>query len=307
MKLVITPGDPAGVGPEIIRSLLSRFSFPRDISITVVCDAGFRRSLRRLPDSIFHLVGRERRFIPGRPDRHSAKASLEYINQACELISKTGCRETILFTGPVSKELISSVSPGFSGHTELLARSFGVRSVSMVFVCDKLKIVTVTTHCAIKDVHRSITENKIMSGIRSAAEAVRLLEGRPGRIAVLGLNPHAGDGGIIGTEEKNVISAAVRKAKKKGFDVSGPYPSDSGIQRALDGAADAVVAMYHDQAILPVKLISGRKACNLTVGLPFVRVSPLHGTAFDIAGRGNASDESAFYAMSTAFRAAGCG
>jgi 4-hydroxythreonine-4-phosphate dehydrogenase len=199
-------------------------------------------------------------------------------------------------TAPVSKAQVARALPGFVGHTEWLeARGGGARSV-MMLAGRRLRVALVTNHRSLRSVLRVLSPARIAAVAEVTAEALRRDLGlRAPRIAVAGLNPHAGEGGAFGDEEARWVVPAVARCRARGLDVTGPYPPDSVFFRAARGEFDAVVALYHDQGLIPVKLLDallGDVAVNVTLGLPFVRTSPDHGVAYDLAGRGRASDAS---------------
>jgi 4-hydroxythreonine-4-phosphate dehydrogenase len=207
-------------------------------------------------------------------------------------------------TAPVSKEAIARSGVPFQGHTEFLARMAGVRDFVMMLAGERLRVALVTTHLALGEVSGLLKEEKILSVIRITARSLRDYFGFPApRIAVTAFNPHAGEGGLFGREEA-IISRAVKRARKQGWDVSGPWPADSLFHRAARGEYQAVVCMYHDQGLIPLKLLHFDSAVNVTLGLPFIRTSVDHGTAFDIAGRGLASSRSMEEAIKLAARMA---
>ncbi|OHB77352.1 MAG: 4-hydroxythreonine-4-phosphate dehydrogenase PdxA, partial [Planctomycetes bacterium RBG_16_59_8] len=207
-----------------------------------------------------------------------------------------------IVTCPVSKASIERSGTPFTGHTEWIARMANVRAPVMMFVGDRLKVALVTTHVALKKIPSMLTAEKIAHVIRLTTDALRnnFRLSSP-RIALCGLNPHAGEEGLFGREEIDVIAPAVESARRSGYPCAGPYPADALFRRAVAGECDAVVAMYHDQALCAVKAVEP-SAVNVTLGLPFVRTSVDHGTAFDIAGKGTAREESLIAAMNLAHR-----
>lgn len=189
-------------------------------------------------------------------------------------------------TAPISKEAWALAGHGeFPGHTELLAARFGAARAAMMFEADALRVILVTTHIPLSEVARAVTAERVLDVIEMGNEAcVRLGVAKP-RLAVCGLNPHAGEQGLLGDDEQRVITPAIERARAKGIDVAGPFPGDTVFNAAVKKRYDMVVAMYHDQGLIPVKLLAFDRAVNVTLGLPTVRTSPDHGTAFDIAGR----------------------
>lgn len=262
MKLAVTAGDPAGIGPEIVEKALQ---------------TGFEAELQVIP------TGSP---CPGCPSTETGRAALAAIDSAIELALK-GAVDGIV-TAPVSKRHILEAGIPFVGHTEYLASRAGVQQPTMLHVSDKLRVSIVTTHVSIRKLPAMITVDRILHTIRETHSALRRYFGflEP-RLAVAGLNPHAGEGGAFGREEIEAIAPAIEAAKGEGIRASGPFGGDTLFLRAVRGEFDAVVAMYHDQALAPLKTIAP-DAVNVTLGLPFVRTSVDHGTAFDIAGQGKA-------------------
>ncbi|MCQ2973713.1 MAG: 4-hydroxythreonine-4-phosphate dehydrogenase PdxA [Bacteroidales bacterium] len=197
----------------------------------------------------------------------------------------------ILITAPINKNNVNEAGFNFPGHTEFLAESFDAKEHLMFMISDELKIGVVTGHVPIKDVSKNISIDKIVSKLRIINNSLKddFVIRRP-KIAVLGLNPHSGDNGVIGTEENDIIIPAINKAEEEGIICFGPYPADGFFASGSYKKFDAVLAMYHDQGLIPFKIIAGNKGVNYTAGLPFVRTSPDHGTAYDIAGK-NIADE----------------
>jgi 4-hydroxythreonine-4-phosphate dehydrogenase len=205
----------------------------------------------------------------------------------------------------VSKEAVAATLPGFRGQTEFIARAAGVREPVMLLAGPTLRTVPVTRHLPLRRVVPALSVGLIARAIRVTAEGLRRWFGVPRpRIAVCGVNPHAGEGGLLGSEDGRIVAPAVRRARRGGLRVTGPLPADVVFAAMRRGSYDAVVAMYHDQANIPIKTVEGARAVNATLGLPFLRTSPAHGTAFDIAGRGIADPTSMLAAVGTA--AAAC-
>lgn len=195
-----------------------------------------------------------------------------------------------IVTGPISKEAWSLAGKDrFPGHTELLAWRFGVKRFAMMFIGPSLRVVLATVHVPLMEVRNLLTIGRVLEAIELGAEGCRAVGIAHPRVAVCGLNPHAGENGILGDEETRLIRPAIDVACQQGVDAAGPFPADTIFSAALAGRYDLVVAMYHDQGLIPVKLIARDETVNMTVGLPIVRTSPDHGTAFDIAGKGRAN------------------
>jgi 4-hydroxythreonine-4-phosphate dehydrogenase len=207
-------------------------------------------------------------------------------------------------TAPINKEAFRLAGLPWSGHTDLLAHLTGSPHVAMMFYSDRLVVVLATVHVPLAEVPAALTRERVQTTIALTAEALARFTKVPPRLAVAGLNPHAGEHGLFGSEEERVIEPAVAECRARGIDVSGPYPADTVFMRATRGEFDAVVACYHDQGLIPVKLLAFGQAVNVTIGLPIVRTSVDHGTAFDIAGRGIADPESMIAAVLLAARLA---
>jgi 4-hydroxythreonine-4-phosphate dehydrogenase len=214
-------------------------------------------------------------------------------------------RADALVTAPISKEAWALAGHGeFPGHTEFLAARCGTKRVRMMFVTPSLNVMLVTSHVPLARVPALLTIERVLDTIELGHEACRTLGPANPRIAVCGVNPHAGESGLLGDEEARSIAPAIRAARERGIDATGPFPGDTLFRAALQGRYDLVVAMYHDQGIIPVKLLAFDRAVNLTAGLPIVRTSPDHGTAYDIAGKNLANPGSMHAAIDLAVRLA---
>jgi 4-hydroxythreonine-4-phosphate dehydrogenase len=208
-----------------------------------------------------------------------------YVEQAVEWLR--GGTLDAMTTCPINKQAMNEAGHPFAGHTELLAHLAGVPSVAMMFVSSRWKVVLVTIHVALQEVPALITADLVLSKIKMTDEGLRNFFGidRP-RIAVLGLNPHCGEEGLLGKEEEKEILPAVRAAQSQGLNAEGPFPADSFFNLSASSSFDGVVAMYHDQGLIPIKMFGFERSVNFTLGLPFIRTSVGHGTAYDIAGKG---------------------
>lgn len=243
-----------------------------------------------LPENVF--------VEPGQSTPESAKAAMTSLEKAVADI-KEGYID-VLVTAPFNKRAMAGEGFGYTGHTEYLEKEFGVDEVAMIMVCDKLKVGVVTGHIALKDVVKSITKEKIIKKLAlMKASLARDFGVDAPRIAVLGLNPHCGDGGLLGDEEQQIILPAVKEANEQGILAFGPYSPD-GFFGTSYGKFDAVLAMYHDQGLAPFKAIAFEEGVNFTAGLPVVRTSPDHGTAYEMAGRDMADPRSMISAIYTA-------
>jgi 4-hydroxythreonine-4-phosphate dehydrogenase len=283
-RVAITAGDPAGIGPEVAARAAA------DARVLAVCE----------PIVYAPPAGVE--FTPGVLSGAAGRAAYDVIVRAVT-DAQQGVVQAIA-TAPVNKEAFRLAGLQWSGHTDLLAHLTGARHVAMMFHSDVLRVVLATVHIALADVPRALTQSSLERTIALTARELPLFDKVEPRIAVAGLNPHAGEHGLFGREEIDVIVPAVEACRARGIDVSGPFPGDTVFVRATRGDFDVVVACYHDQGLIPVKLLAFGKAVNVTLGLPIIRTSVDHGTAFDIAGQGIADPESMVAAVLLAARMA---
>lgn len=287
----ITIGDPAGIGPEIaIKAALSPRVRKACRPVLVGPGSVWRAAGRKLGLSIGGLeiepTAEPRKAPePGRISAATGTVSAEAV-VAAAVLCMTG-RFSAMATAPISKKAINLAGYRFPGHTELLAGLAGAETFAMMFVSDAHKVTLATIHQPVSRLPSAITRKLVLQKIKLTEWALRAWWGvkRP-RIAVLGLNPHAGEGGLLGSEESRAVAPAVRAAVRQGIGAVGPMSSEAGFRLSAEKKADALVAMYNDQGLLPLKALGG--SVNLTLGLPFVRTSPDHGTALDIAGKGRA-------------------
>ena len=283
-RVAITLGDPAGIGPEVAARAAS------DARVLEVCEP--------------HLYGpvSGEVFPPGVLSGAAGRAAYDAIVRAVAAATR-GDVEAIA-TAPVNKEAFRLAGLPWSGHTDLLAHLTGARDVAMMFYSEALRVVLATVHIALADVPRTLTRESLEATIALTSRELPRFGIATPRIAVAGLNPHAGEHGLFGREEEDVIAPAIAGARAIGIDVSGPFPADTLFVRARRGEFDVVVACYHDQGLIPVKLVAFGQAVNVTLGLPIVRTSVDHGTAFDIAGKGIADPGSMIAAVLLAARLA---
>ncbi len=328
-SLAITMGDPAGIGPEVIVKALAspvvwRLCRPVVIGTVPVLQRETRRlhsalNVVPLPDGddcgegpvtrrgsipvLDPLKSPLGRFRLGQPARGPGAASVAFITAAVRL-AETG-RVAGVVTAPINKESLHLAGYAYPGHTELLADLTGAKQVGMMLVGGPLKILFVTTHQALRNVPDALTTPRVFTAIRLAHQAVKgyFKVSRP-RIGVAALNPHAGEHGLFGREEQTIIAPAVRLAKRAGIRATDPLPADTLFGAAVRGAYDVVVAMYHDQGLIPLKTVAFGHSVNLTVGLPIIRTSVDHGTAYDIVGKGKADPQSLLEAIKLAARLA---
>ncbi len=284
-RIAITSGDPSGIGPEVAAKAAA------DARVLTACEP----IVYGPPDAS--------RFAPGVLSGDAGRAAYDIIVRAVD-DARRGVVQAIA-TAPVNKEAFRLAGLPWSGHTDLLAHLTGARHVVMMFYSEALRVVLATVHIALADVPRALTAASLEATIElTARELPRFGIARP-RIAVAGLNPHAGEHGLFGGEEQTAIRPAIDACRARGIDVDGPFPGDTVFVRARRGDFDVVVACYHDQGLIPVKLVAFGQAVNVTLGLPIIRTSVDHGTAFDIAGTGVADPESMVAAVLLAARLAG--
>jgi 4-hydroxythreonine-4-phosphate dehydrogenase len=275
--LGLTSGDPSGVGPELITRCLA--------------DPG-------LPDGVdFRLIGRAQGHTPGRPTPASARAAWDALEEAARFL-QDGTIQAVV-TGPVHKESLHAVGFPFPGQTEFFAARSGTENFAMCLTGGPLTVALATIHVPLREVAGALTTAEIVRAgkLLQAFQQKRL--GRAPRLAVAGLNPHAGESGKFGDEEQTIIAPAVRELAARG-DFTGPLSPDTVFHRAAAGEFDGVLCMYHDQGLIPLKLLAFDTGVNVTLGLPFPRTSPDHGTAFDLAGTGRANHRSLLAAINLA-------
>lgn len=322
MELIaVTMGDAAGIGPEIAVKTFADVKFIRDRPAFVIGDAGvLRRQAVSLGVLLEIVAVKAVSQVDPRPgvlevltvselppdlplgkiDARAGQAAFDAIRAAISLAMRSEIAG--ICTAPIHKEALAAAAVPYPGHTEMLADFSGTHDYAMMLVNPTLRTILVTVHCSMLD---AIAKLSIASELRIIRLAHRTLQGlgiEAPRVAVAGLNPHAGEGGLFGCEDIDIIAPAIHAARAEGIDASGPWPGDTVFMNARRGRFDIVVAQYHDQGLIPVKLAGVEDGVNITVGLPFVRTSPDHGTAFDIAGRGIADPASLKLALETAHR-----
>ncbi len=322
----ITMGDPVGIGPEIIVKALAQKEVFACCRPLVFGDANVLKEVSRVLSSpcTIHPVrtAEEAEGTPGMadlielshidlngfrfgtPQKPYAAPIIRYLETALSFAMDR--RIEGMTTCPINKGFLNDAGYPFTGHTEFLARRTNSAPVVMMLVSPVMKVALVTTDCALRDVPRLITRERIMDTIRITEHALRNSFGIPNpKLAVASLNPHAGDDGLFGDEEKSAIIPAIDGCKRAGLNVDGPMASDSLFYFAGKGIYDAVICMYHDQGLIPIKLMGFKRAVNVTLGLPIIRTSVDHGTAYDIAGRGTADPSSLIEAIILASRISG--
>lgn len=271
----MTVGDPAGIGPEITERAA------HDPRVTAVCEPVIYAA---------GTAGSAQAHAPGVATAEGGRASFDAVCRATR--DALNRRIDAIATAPINKTAWAQAGLAWKGHTDLLAHLTGASEVAMMFHTDRLRVILATVHVPLAEVPALLTRARIERTLDLAhAELPRFGIPTP-RLALAGLNPHAGEEGLIGSEEERELRPAVAAARDRGIDVQGPLPGDTVFRRALDGEFDAVVACYHDQGLIPIKLVGFGQAVNVTLGLPIVRTSVDHGTAYDIAGQGVADSSS---------------
>jgi len=303
-RLALTVGDPAGIGPEIVLKALASSSCPPAEWVVY--------------GPLALLEERSRRFsLPAATTLAAAAVDVETAPVALGTVSAEGGRAAAaalqaavadalagrvagIVTAPLNKESLRAAGHPWPGHTELLAEAAGVSDVAMLFVGGGLRVALLTIHRSLRSVPDAVTRAETERIVRLVHRELPRLGAKQRRIAVCGVNPHAGEHGLFGCEDEDVLRPAVASLRAEGLSVTGPLPADTVFVRAVQGEFDAVVAAYHDQGLVPVKLLAFGRAVNVTLGLPFVRTSVDHGTAFDIAALGRADPGSLLAAMALA-------
>ncbi len=286
-RIGVTVGDPAGIGPEI------------------ACKAAADAGLASTCDLVLYGPSEEAevsRFARGRVSADAGRAAYDAIVSATA--DAMAGRIDAIATAPINKEAFAAAGLPWRGHTDLLAQLTGSARVAMMFYAESLRVVLATVHIALAEVPRTLTREVLEGTIDLASRELPRFGIRSPRLALAGLNPHAGEHGVIGREDDDVLAPAVAALRSRGVLVDGPFPADTVFLRAMRGEFDAVVACYHDQGLIPIKLVAFGQAVNVTLGLPIIRTSVDHGTAFDIAGKGTADPSSMIEAIKLAVRLA---
>jgi 4-hydroxythreonine-4-phosphate dehydrogenase len=307
----VSMGDPAGIGPEVMlkaalqQSGACRLVVLGDLATLQETAQRFHLLLSIVPWrleepyptaakvlpvlELSHLASSHRQ--PGKPSAVGGEASYHYVETGVRLALQGAIQG--LVTAPISKAMWHAAGRSYPGHTELLADLTQTPEVRMMLVGSQLRVILVTTHIAFTRVPAALSSKRIFETIAMAATHLTRFHGlmQP-RLAVAGLNPHAGENGAFGDEEVHIIAPAVRQAQAQGLITEGPFPADTIFVRTVRGEFDGVICLYHDQGLIPLKLLSWQDGVNVTIGLPIVRTSPDHGTAFDIAGQGVADPRS---------------
>ena len=321
--LLLTMGDPTGIGPElIIKALLDQsldqISHPVQVvgDVGVLCHAGkifgTEGQYEHRGDGLYSLGFGDKKLLVhsaskldialvhyGQPDINCGKAMADFVEYAISrCLDKTAAG---IVTCPINKAAINAAGYQFPGHTELLAERCGIEKVVMMLAGERLKVCLVTTHLAYREVPARLSREEILETLRITTKALQQQFGiQQPRLAVLALNPHASEDGLFGDEEQRIISPAIEAAQAEGIAADGPHSADTLFHFAVKGAYDAVICMYHDQGLIPLKLLHFDDAVNVTLGLPIIRTSVDHGTAYDLAGTGTANTASLVAALKMA-------
>ncbi len=317
-------GDPAGVGPEVIAKALDRSEVWDVCQPVVVGDAHWMEQATRIVGSsrpvralqtpaeiesseslgVLDLANVDvGRLVRGQVSSEAGQAARDYIQLAVQLALEGEVAAVV--TAPINKEALHAAGVPYAGHTEMLAALCGAADVAMMLVSGKLRVSHVSTHVSLRQAVERVSVERITRVLGLTHDALRCMGLVAPRIAVAGLNPHAGEGGLFGNEEAEIIGPAVEAARAQSMDVTGPYPPDSVFLRASQGEFDVVIAMYHDQGHIPIKLLGFYEGVNVTLGLPIIRTSVDHGTAFDIVGTGRADERSLVAALRLAAQMGG--
>ena len=284
-RVAITVGDPAGIGPEIARKAAA------DARVREVCDP------------VLYGPAPDARFEPGVLSADAGRAAYDAIYAAVR--DAQAGEVAAIATAPVNKLAFARAGLSWKGHTDLLGHLTGSPRVAMMFWSEPLKVILATVHVPLADVSRILTQELLEETIELCARELPKFGIPHPRLALAGLNPHAGENGLLGEEEERVLEPAVAAARARGITIDGPFPGDTVFVRASRGEFDAVIACYHDQGLIPVKLLAFGRSVNVTLGLPIIRTSVDHGTAFDIAGKDVADPSSMIEAVLLAARLAG--
>ncbi|MDP8214874.1 MAG: 4-hydroxythreonine-4-phosphate dehydrogenase PdxA [Candidatus Euphemobacter frigidus] len=320
IKLAISMGDAAGIGPEVILKAITT-SAVKDICFPLIVGAprvfaplisslqlDLPLYLYREPDQVrwavkgLHILEVEGApdYLPspGREDTEWSRTAMISVARGADLVGR-GEAEALV-TAPINKEGIHRAGYRFQGHTDYLAHLTGTENYAMMLIGGNIRVVLVTVHVPLREVSALLDTEDIVRKIYLARDALLGFDIREPRIAVAGLNPHAGEGGAFGNEEEEIIAPAIEECRSEGIAVDGPIPPDTLFYKLARGRYDAAIVMYHDQGLIPIKMVAFDRGVNITLGLPFVRTSPDHGTAYDIAGRGIANPRSMIEAIKTA-------
>jgi 4-hydroxythreonine-4-phosphate dehydrogenase len=323
IRVAISCGDAAGISYEVVFKALTRF-VKREFSVyflvigdksvanftsdylklnwrphVVNCEEEISLERQRINFIDLGLIDDFSYKFRGQTNALFGRASLKYVEKAYKLIEKG--EADCLVTAPINKEAVILAKRDFRGHTEFLAKLSKTKNFAMMIAGQKLKVTLVTRHIPLRRVSVSLGKESILSAIKLTNDYLKkFCKLKKPKIVLCALNPHAGEGGLVGKEEKEIIMPAARKALSEKINLVGPLASDSAFQKAYRGDFDAVICLYHDQGLIPLKMIERDESVNITLGLPFVRTSPVHGTAYDIAYQNKAESNSFFFAIKKA-------
>ena len=288
-RVAITLGDPAGIGPEIVSKAV------RDPRVLAACEpvivgdpVALALHHQPLPSvDMLSIPGLAKKIHLGKPSQEAGQSAIDSVKKAAGLIETR--QVSAMVTAPASKISLQAAGLKFPGHTEWLLHAYGKGTGAMLMVAGSLRALLITRHVPLAHVVDELTPSDIVSGATYANTFVRrILKKKIPRLGLCGLNPHAGDGGLLGKEEHTIMEPALRTLKKRGIAVQGPLSADSAFRDAAGGAYDVLLAAYHDQGMIPLKVHAPDRLVNITLGLPFIRTAPGHGTAYDIAGKNRA-------------------
>lgn len=318
--IAITMGDAAGVGPEIIIRAIANKTLAPNCQPLIIGDTGVVQYYTQLLDVTLPVVTvthpneivantipvldtshlSQNQWEPGKVSKQAGGAAYDAIIKGIEL-AKAGTVDAIV-TAPINKEALHAAGHSYPGHTEIFAEECNIDNFTMLFRVEGISVVHVTTHCSLRDALKKITTEKVYNNIHLLYDALLSLGIENPRIAVGGVNPHAGENGLFGTEEIEEVNPAIQKAQQEGLNVQGPFPPDTVFMQSFRGDFDGVVAMLHDHGFVALKSRNFEDGVNITIGLPIIRTSVGHGTAFDIAGKGVASTKSLEAAVQSAVK-----
>jgi 4-hydroxythreonine-4-phosphate dehydrogenase len=297
-------GEPAGIGPEVATAAFAALGGRvGKRPLLLVGDADVFETCGEVPPEAIVKTRAYATRTPGKADTTNAAATIEAIALAVEMALQR--KASALITAPINKAVLMQAGFGFPGHTDYLAKLTGAPRAVMMLVGDELRVIPLTVHIPVNDVPRAITAPSIIETAEIVLAALKrdFAISSP-RLAIAGLNPHAGEDGLLGREEAEIIAPAIAELKRRGHAVLGPLPSDTMFHAEARARYDAALCMYHDQALIPIKTLSFWEGVNVTLGLPIVRTSPDHGTGFDIAGKGIADPRSMIAAIKMAAKMA---
>lgn len=303
--IAITIGDPAGIGPEIIFRAINSSQIRKICSPVVFGDKNVISKYVDITSTRYSFVFTSQyknKIILGKPSKVSGLIAYNAIEQATKMAIQH--KVDAVVTAPVSKESFKLANLKYYAHTELLANLTNTKKYCMMMVCENINSVMVTRHLAIKDISAKITKKEIIDTVKVSSNFIKNLIKKNPKIILCALNPHCGDNGLLGNEEKKILVPAVKQLQQQKYNILGPLPSDMAWIKARNNECDLIVSMYHDQVMIPLKVIAQNKIINVTAGLSIIRTSPGHGTAFDIAGKNKADATSMIEAIKYATKLA---